>query len=335
MFSIEAEPIEPIRIETLSELRNFTPGTLQNPGDVYLIANEILVTFRQEWRNQIFVQDATDGILIDDFSGVVTRDFSIGDGITGLLATLSSHGGALQLVPTENPEMASSTGNQIPQTIITMQEFMDDFQRFNSRLVTIRNVSFEDQGDVIQFRPGRNYIITDGIFRINMRTTFFDVDYIDLSVPKGSFDMTGIVNSRLDGEIVLSFITPRSTYDMGMGVSEDDVVIEPQTISSILGNFPNPFNPSTTIRFTVGAMSSSPVKTGHGDMSPTENVMINVYNMRGQRVRSLVDDFYEPGIHAVVWDGTDDKAQSVASGVYFFVLETSESRHARKAILLK
>jgi flagellar hook assembly protein FlgD len=82
-------------------------------------------------------------------------------------------------------------------------------------------------------------------------------------------------------------------------------------------------------------MSSSPVKTGHGDMSPTENVNLDVYNVRGQRVRSLVNDSYKAGIHTVVWDGTDDKAQNVTSGVYFFVMETSESRHVRKAILLK
>ncbi|MTI88207.1 MAG: T9SS type A sorting domain-containing protein [Balneolaceae bacterium] len=80
-------------------------------------------------------------------------------------------------------------------------------------------------------------------------------------------------------------------------------------------NFPNPFNPSTTIPF---------------ELSKTANVQIKVYNLLGQQISTLVDGKYPAGNHIVKWD-----AQNLASGVYIYRLKTEGSIQTRKLVLLK
>ena len=84
--------------------------------------------------------------------------------------------------------------------------------------------------------------------------------------------------------------------------------------------YPNPFNPTTTIRFSLAEESA---------------VFLAVYDLRGRRVRNLVNEPRLPGTYTVVWDGTDDSGQIVASGVYLYSLETGNFRAVRKSLILK
>jgi hypothetical protein len=86
------------------------------------------------------------------------------------------------------------------------------------------------------------------------------------------------------------------------------------------GNHPNPFNPETAISFSVPA---------------TTNVRIEIYNIRGEKVKSLVNDTYTTGTHSVVWNGTTDSGKSVASGIYFYRMEAGKYSATRKMALLK
>ncbi len=91
-------------------------------------------------------------------------------------------------------------------------------------------------------------------------------------------------------------------------------------VSKLHPNYPNPFNPSTTIRF---------------DLALSGKVQLNVYNLRGQLVRQLVNEELGAGMHRVVWDGRDSHQRSVASGIYFLRLEARDYCHTHKAMLLK
>ncbi len=86
-------------------------------------------------------------------------------------------------------------------------------------------------------------------------------------------------------------------------------------------NFPNPFNPTTTIAFTV------PTGAAH--------VSLVIHNVNGQVVRTLVDGSVAPGPHSIVWDGKDDAGKSLASGIYFSRIEAGGDRALRKMALLK
>jgi len=85
-------------------------------------------------------------------------------------------------------------------------------------------------------------------------------------------------------------------------------------------NVPNPFNPSTIVPFAV----SSPSR-----------VTLKVYSAIGQEIRTLVQDFLQPGYHRAVWDGRDAEGRRVASGIYLYQLRMEEFVDVRKAILLK
>jgi hypothetical protein len=85
-------------------------------------------------------------------------------------------------------------------------------------------------------------------------------------------------------------------------------------------NYPNPFNPSTTISYTVG-------KGGP--------VTVEIYSVNGQRIRILVDEVKEPGIHSVVWDGRNDKDIRVATGIYFCRLQIDSYSTVRKMLLIQ
>lgn len=84
-------------------------------------------------------------------------------------------------------------------------------------------------------------------------------------------------------------------------------------------NYPNPFNPTTQISFDVPAGS--------------EQVMINIYNILGQNVKTLVNEVFSPGSYTVDWNATDAMGNPVASGIYFYELR-SKSFTARKKMLL-
>jgi len=85
-------------------------------------------------------------------------------------------------------------------------------------------------------------------------------------------------------------------------------------------NYPNPFNPETMIDYTLPA-------AGH--------VTLSIYNLLGQKVRTLVDDYREAGSHSVTWDGTSDYGERVSSGVYLYRLDTSFGVDTKKMMLLK
>ncbi len=88
-------------------------------------------------------------------------------------------------------------------------------------------------------------------------------------------------------------------------------------------NHPNPFNPTTSIQYTVS----------NGQIS--QPTTLRIYNILGQKVKTLVDDERKPGRYRVVWDGKDDSGSDVSSGIYFYVLEAGESKETRKMVLIQ
>ena len=85
-------------------------------------------------------------------------------------------------------------------------------------------------------------------------------------------------------------------------------------------NYPNPFNPETTIRFELHAEGA---------------MRLEVYNLSGQVVRTLVDEYRSAGRYSVVWDGTDAAGRGLASGVYLYRIVAGEFAQTRKLILMR
>ena len=92
-------------------------------------------------------------------------------------------------------------------------------------------------------------------------------------------------------------------------------------------NYPNPFNPSTNITFTVYGSQF----TVHTPIHTT----LKIYNIRGELVRTLLDEVKPPGVYSVIWDGKNQKGDEVSSGIYFYQLKAKDHSEVRKMILLK
>ena len=90
---------------------------------------------------------------------------------------------------------------------------------------------------------------------------------------------------------------------------------------SLSQNYPNPFNPSTKINFAV---------------PQTEKVRLDVYDIQGKLIKSLVDyDLYQPGNYSVEWNGRDNHGKNVASGIYFVKMQAGKFAQTRKMNLVK
>jgi hypothetical protein len=98
-----------------------------------------------------------------------------------------------------------------------------------------------------------------------------------------------------------------------------EVVPEPPA-NRLDQNYPNPFNPATTIRYSVAQA---------GDVN------ITIFNVRGQRVKQLVDRHRAPGRYAATWEGVNDTGQTVASGVYFYRIQIGSFSDVKKMVILK
>jgi flagellar hook assembly protein FlgD len=85
-------------------------------------------------------------------------------------------------------------------------------------------------------------------------------------------------------------------------------------------NYPNPFNPSTNLKF---------------DLPEAGVVKLNIYNVLGQKVATVYDGNLKAGQHIMTWSGKDVSGGLVATGVYFFRLETEKHVAVRKMVMLK
>jgi len=84
-------------------------------------------------------------------------------------------------------------------------------------------------------------------------------------------------------------------------------------------NYPNPFNPSTTIPFSLN-------EAGY--------INLSIYNITGQKVRTLVDNYHSVGSHTVTWNGLDDSGKSPAAGLYIYQLKFGDTVESRKMLLI-
>ncbi len=146
------------------------------------------------------------------------------------------------------------------------------------------------------------------------------VSTVPTGVSDGEFLEFGIamIWAGSESELFSKFDQAYGTYHAPSAADESDVNVPREF--SLSQNYPNPFNPQTTIAFSIGQ---------------EQHVTLAVYNVLGQRVKTLVDQALGIGNHQFVWSGSDDFGNSVASGVYFYRLEASGKSLTRKMLLIK
>jgi hypothetical protein len=91
-------------------------------------------------------------------------------------------------------------------------------------------------------------------------------------------------------------------------------------VTKLYNAFPNPFNPNTNIRYSLKEVGK---------------VKIEIYNMKGQKIKTFTQEHNSPGYYQVSWDGRDENGRSVASGIYLYRLTTANYTSAKKMVLAK
>ncbi|MCK9557621.1 MAG: chitobiase/beta-hexosaminidase C-terminal domain-containing protein [Candidatus Cloacimonetes bacterium] len=299
-----------VPINNLTELRAQTADN----STVYKITNDVFLTYKRSSRNQKYVQDHDAAVLIDDTAGAITTNYEIGDAITGLTGKLSMYFETLQFIPTQDPGPATSTNNWIHIPTVTIGDLNADIgtNSYQSRLVYIDNVNFtEGSGN---FASGQNYTITDGTGNLTFRTAFSEADYIDTLIPTGTFSLNGLVGHYQE----TAQITPRNLSDFNPTSNEDPLQVPAQV--ALIGNYPNPFNPETTIQF---------------QMEKPAPAIIDIFNQKGQLVKSYDVQQTNAGVNSLVWNGLDNSGSAVSSGVYFFRLRSGSYSSTKKMVLMK
>jgi hypothetical protein len=147
-------------------------------------------------------------------------------------------------------------------------------------------------------------------------------DYEDIFI---SFDPDGFEVGQYTAEIVIYHNDPSQdeliipiTMTLDYTNTEDDLIL---STNMLIGNYPNPFNPETTISFSITQTSSL--------------VTLEIFNLKGQKVKQLFSDQLPAGQHSIVWNGTDESNKSVASGIYFYKLKTENYEKTKRMVLLK
>ncbi|MEW5796952.1 MAG: lectin-like protein [Candidatus Zixiibacteriota bacterium] len=178
-----------------------------------------------------------------------------------------------------------------------------------------------ENGAMISFRTGDNITCGRGVYQDNTlrMTPVYGLD--------GSGDVSKLYPK--EGDRIAVYVDDTRVYPdliwVGSGervrlsrLTEDPAGL-PQTYT-LDQNYPNPFNPGTTIAFEVAA---------------DVRVNLSIYNVLGQKVRTLTDQHYLIGRYALDWNGKDDNGIQVSTGVYFYRLTAGETVLTKKMMLLK
>lgn len=246
-------------VTTIAQVSNITALRAGTTGEFYELTGEAVISYivTEGTRNQKYIQDGDAGILIDDTAGTLSTSFNIGDGITGLKGQLTEYAGTLQFVPSENVASASSTGNTLTPIVVSAAELITNGETYESRLITLNNVTFEDTG---VFADNTNYNVADGSDVTVCRVAFGDEDIIGTAIPTTASSITG-----LGGEFNGTYqIFPRYASDISAPLSVNGFN------ASKFSLFPNPTN--------TGFVNIT--SNNDGDMS------VEVFDILGKRVKN-------------------------------------------------
>lgn len=145
------------------------------------------------------------------------------------------------------------------------------------------------------------------------------------TVDKGELDMRLVFRPTMEIEDSRIYFSEGQLRDGNYGVNQVERLGEVQIqtrpeVFALADNYPNPFNPETTIKYAL---------------PEAVDVRLDIYNMLGQMVRTMVAENQSPGRYVVRWNATDDSGNDLSTGIYFYRLRAGEFLETKKMLLLK
>ncbi len=162
-----------------------------------------------------------------------------------------------------------------------------------------------------------------------------DSDSVNFNLPYPSADFFFALDVSSDSFLTGTSIITLRVFNRNTPEDYQELTFTATTLTSGIGdegrpgsfhlsaNYPNPFNPVTTIRYTLP------------DMGNSRPASLVVYDLLGREVRTLVHEDQPAGTYAVTWNGRSNRGEQVSSGVYFYQLRYGPHRTARKMLMIK
>ncbi len=226
-------------------------------------------------------------------------------------------------------------GTETITLVVTDPAGLRDSTRTNFTVIALNDPPVVTRIPDQRIRPGETFK------PINLDDYVFDIDNKDEEIQWSAFGALDLIvtitnriaritvpNSEWEGSETIIFYARDPYGATGSSIttftvsSTTDVSNQDGTLPkefALHPNFPNPFNPETTIEYDVPKLS---------------HIRIAIYNQLGQRVRTLVDQTRPAGRYKVSWDGTDDFGKKLTSGVYFYRLESDQFQATRKMVYI-
>lgn len=279
----------------------------------------VAVTDSTHFRSDYVLQDETGawrGIWVHD----ADHKWNLGDKVT-VTGTAQERYNLTQITDVTHAELVSQ-GNPVEPTVVNtgmLRTGSADAESYESVFVEVR--------DIVVANPFADSPYNYGEFTVDDGTGDVRVAALATSFG-GNRDSSYALNDSLElvrGILYYSYynfkIEPRNMDDV---VRKTTAAVENEfhqpLAFELKQNYPNPFNPATSIRYQLGA---------------AENVQIIIYNLQGQRIKTLVNSFQTAGNHTIEWDGTTDVNLQVASGVYFAKLVAGDFHSIKKMLLVR
>jgi hypothetical protein len=161
--------------------------------------------------------------------------------------------------------------------------------------------------------PAGSGAVAEIHFKLEPGVSGVEINPIEIESPNHS--LTYYWNRYTNGRAEVMSVHPE--VESGMVTNDKPKV---PTKFALHQNTPNPFNPTTKLAY---------------DMPVAGDVKISVFNVLGQNVTDLVDGYREAGSYEVVWNGKDKSGAAVASGMYFYRIDTEQYTETKKMVLLK
>ncbi len=247
-------------------------------SEVYKLTGNVIVTgINNSYRHQIFIQDATGAIVIDDPSGKIVSALEAGDEITGLYGTLTDYYGLLQFAVTEEfSAPALSIYNDVTPLTVTVAD-MQDIDYMNAHqceLISMEGVSFNETGT---FTNGTKYTLTqNGVTGTGVWIHFYNVSGLTgEAIPVGPTNLSGV------NKISYSqyYLIPRNGADIGTGLpqylTENDVVVYPNPVADQL---------TVTLRTDAFRVSDMAVYDLNGKLVMAQSVEDNQISVNASRL---------------------------------------------------
>jgi len=267
---------------------------------------------------------------------VYSAGYSNGGGMSFLLACqLSERIAAIASVSaTMTPEIYNNSNPQHPTPILQMHGTVDNVWPYNGTPWA------ESVDDVIQYWVGYNNCNPTPSITVLPDIDPNDGSTVELFVYDDGDNNVSVLHYKIIGgghtwpgntgggtnrdidasEEIWNFFSRFDINGLIIPVEIENPIEIERIGFELSGNYPNPFNPETTIYYSL---------------KENLQVTLNVYNIKGQLMKTLVNDIKPVGDHSVIWNGRDDKGKLVSGGIYFYKIKAGNGERIRKMILVK